>query len=140
VRNSGTDYTDYVNYTYRVGYWCAPGVDARRRMIVQNFTPEGNTTNPYVGFMMKWGRSNNATFNANETNSTTWRIKDIPISSDKRLMPDVQYMRHFRYLMNVSDLGNDSSLKAAITSDRRCAYNVTIGGIRYERYGQGPFT
>ncbi|MFH1055679.1 MAG: hypothetical protein V1744_06260 [Candidatus Altiarchaeota archaeon] len=125
VLNNGTDYTNYLNYTYTIGYWCAPGINVTRKSFVIRYTPNGTNTTTTTTTLPE---VNSTTLNE----STTWDIVDIPVSAPKRLEASARYISHQRHTLKFQDLPED--VWAAIVSMRRCYYNTTIENVRYEYY------
>jgi len=119
--NTGSDYTDFVNYTYQIGYWCAPGVDVRRKPFVI-----GQITNVNQSWVGLRGEHNDT------ENATAWVLKDVKVAYLRRLNPQDRIITAHSASVTVADLSEEAM--AAVVSTRRCAYNTGILNARYETF------
>lgn len=126
VENAGTDYTDYINYTYSIGYWCASGIDVSRKPIIVPYT---NATNLTEITNHSWVSPRLQTENWTDTN---WRIKSMPTTINRRVESGTRFTSHKWYTLTVGDIPEPAW--EALVSLRRCAYNITITNLRYEKY------
>ncbi|MFH0862745.1 MAG: hypothetical protein V1875_06935 [Candidatus Altiarchaeota archaeon] len=134
VANTGSDYTPYVNYTYSIGYRCAPGVDVRRKPFIYRYIPADNVSWNVSLRNSSWGNVSwvGERGEQNDTkNATYWDIRDYQLT-EKRIEPGTRYIRYFRAVLRYKDIPNDTL--EALVSERSCGYNITIKDVRYERF------
>jgi hypothetical protein len=122
--NNGTDYTTNITYNHTLGFWCAKGIEVRRKPFIFPFY---NATNETVYNITDPG----ARGFSNTTSPANWTLKS-KFYIHPRLDAGVRYTKHFFHRLYFRDLTNETMLP--LVSERRCFYNVTITNLDYETF------
>jgi hypothetical protein len=128
VQNTGTDYTSYLNFSFRIYRWCAPGIDVQRQPVVSRYFPPYNSSiNKTINDT--WIAQRQGLEDVNS--SGYWALKSYKAGFG-RLEAGERRMTIDRFNLTFGDM-NRTTMQAVL-SPGRCTYNFTVVDTRYERF------